>query len=349
MGLAQLATTVLSTAIFPLLVVRLYSAIGGRGRLRPSLGSPGTLGQRATVRIPAKALLAGLAIMLLLVIAGGLGMSRSLDEERTPAVIAHRGASGGAPENTMAAFRAAVEERADWIELDVQEDASGRVIVVHDSDFMKVAADPTKTWDATPDELERLDIGSWFDPSFAEERVPTLEQVLRFARGRIGVVIELKYYGHDVHLEQRVVEVVEATAMQDEIMLMSLRLDGLNKAAALRPDWSRGLLNTFSVGDLTRLDLDFLALNAAAATRATIRRAHGRGLQVFVWTINDPVQMSVMLSRGVDGLITDRPSVAREVIEYRESLGPVGRLLIWLAGESGLLRPAGEPSDRDDA
>jgi len=145
------------------------------------------------------------------------------------------------------------------------------------------------------------------------------------------------------------VEVVEATAMQDEIMLMSLKLAGLNKTATLRPDWRRGLLNTFSVGDLTRLDLDFLALNAAAATPATIRRAHGRGLQVFVWTINDPIQMSVMLSRGVDGLITDRPAFAREVIDYRESLGPVGRLLIWLAGESGLLRTGGEPSDGDDA
>jgi glycerophosphoryl diester phosphodiesterase len=173
--------------------------------------------------------------------------------------------------------------------------------------------------------------------------------VLETARGQIGVVIELKYYGHDKRLEERVVGIVETARMQDDIMLMSLKLAGLQKAAALRPSWTRGLLNTVSVGDLTRLDLDFLALNTAAATPALIRRAHGRGLQVFVWTVNDPVQMSVMLSRGVDGLITDEPDLVRRVMEYRDTLGPFGRVLVWLAGETGLLRHTDEPSDQEDA
>ncbi len=132
-------------------------------------------------------------------------------------------------------------------------------------------------------------------------------------------------------------------------MLMSLKLDGLRKAAALRTDWTRGLLNTVSVGDLTRLDLDFLALNSAAASSSMIRRSHRRGMRVFVWTINDPVQMSVMLSRGVDGLITDEPALARRVIEFRDSLGPLGRLLIWLAGETGLLRTSDKPSGPEGA
>jgi glycerophosphoryl diester phosphodiesterase len=68
-----------------------------------------------------------------------------------------------------------------------------------------------------------------------------------------------------------------------------------------------------------------------------------------VWTINDPVQMSVMLSRGVDGLITDEPGLARRVMEYRDTLGPFGRMLIWVAGETGLLRGSDESSNEEDA
>jgi glycerophosphoryl diester phosphodiesterase len=339
----------LSTAIFPLLVVRLYRKVGSTGRLVPATGEAGALGERARVVIPGKWWLMGGAAALLFVVGGGYAVSRTLDAEQTAAVIAHRGASGGAPENTMASFELAIEEHADWIELDVQEDADGRVIVAHDSDFMKVANNALKVWDATASDLTSLDIGSWFDTAFSDQRVVSLHDVLETAHGQVGVVIELKYYGHDQRLEERVVEIVEATGMQDDIMLMSLKLSGLQKAAALRPRWTRGLLNTVSVGDLTKLDLDFLALNAEAATPSMIRRAHKHAMRVFVWTINDPVQMSVMLSRGVDGLITDEPDLARRVMEYRDTLGPFGRVLVWLAGETGLLRQGDEPSKEEDA
>jgi len=349
MGLGQLVALILSTALFPLLVVGLYRKIGGTGRLDPVTGEADALGERARVAVPGKWLLTGGAAALLFVVGGAYAASRDLDADDTAAVIAHRGASSGAPENTMAAFELAIEEHADWIELDVQEDADGRVIVVHDSDFMKVASSRLKVWDATASELAELDIGSWFDPAFDDQRVVTLHDVLETARGRVGVVIELKYYGHNERLEERVIEAVEAAGMQDDIMLMSLALTGLRKVSVLRPNWTRGLLNTVSIGDLTRLDLDFLALNAAAATPAMIRRAHERGMRVFVWTINDPVQMSVMLSRGVDGLITDEPNLARRVMEYRNTFGPFGRVLVWLAGETGLLRQADESSEQEDA
>lgn len=168
-------------------------------------------------------------------------------------------------------------------------------------------------------------------------------------RGETGVVIELKYYGHAERLESRMVEVVEAAGAQSEVMLMSLKREGLKKVGALRPEWPRGLLNTVAVGDLTRLDVGFLALNARGASRAMIRRAHRRGMQVFVWTVNDPMQMSVMISRGVDGVITDEPALARSVLEMREHLSPFGRLLVWIAGETGFLEGDHEPSAAEDA
>lgn len=126
--------------------------------------------------------------------------------------------------------------------------------------------------------------------------------------------------------------------MEADTMIMSLNLNGLRKAASLRPTWPHGLLNTASVGDLTRLDLDFLALNAMAATPAMTQRAHKQGMKIYVWTVNDPVQMSVMMSRGVDGIITDEPALARQVIKLRRQLSPFGRMVVWIAGETGLLR-----------
>jgi len=346
---SNMAVQVVSTSLFPLLVVRLYISMAGPGRLTPSISRPGTLGARAGFRIPGKALLVACGAALLGMTLAAYAITRSIDGDQTAEIIAHRGASGAAPENTMAAFERAIADGADWIELDVQENADGTVVVAHDSDFMKVAHVGLKVWNATDFDLESIDIGSRFAPEFGDQRTPTLRQVLERARGEIGVVIELKYYGHDRELESRVVDLVDEADMGSEIKLMSLSRDGLDKAGALRPGWTRGLLATVSIGDLTRLDVDFLALNSAAATQSQIRLAHRRGMKVYVWTINDPVQMSVMLSRGADGIITDEPALARQVLLLREQLSPLGHLVVWIAGETGLLRDLEDASVKDDA
>ena len=121
----------------------------------------------------------------------GYAASLNLDAEDEVVVIAHRGASKAAPENTLAAFKAAIAQSTDWVELDVQENADGVVIVAHDSDFMRFARNRLKVWNATTEELRHIDIGSWFAPEFSDERTPTLRHALELARGRAGVVIEL--------------------------------------------------------------------------------------------------------------------------------------------------------------
>jgi glycerophosphoryl diester phosphodiesterase len=246
-------------------------------------------------------------------------------------IVAHRGAAGKAPENTLAAVRQAIEDGADWVEIDVQETIDGEVVVVHDSDFMKVAGVDLKVWDGTLAQVREIDIGSWFDPKFSAERVPTLGEVLDEARGQSRVVIELKYYGHDQQLEQRVVDIVERAGMVDDVAVMSLNYDGVQKLRALRPEWIVGLLSAKAIGNQARLDLDFLAVNMGMATPRFIRRARSAGKQVFVWTVNDPVSMSRMMSLGVDGIITDEPEMARNVIAERSGLSSVERLLVHAA------------------
>ena len=255
-------------------------------------------------------------------------------------IIAHRGSSASAPENTMASIRQAIEDGADWIEIDVQESADGEIIVIHDSDLMKLAGVNIKAWEVTSKDLDEIDVGGWFAPEFSGERIPTLEAVLAEVKGKSRLVVELKYYGHDEQLEQRVIELVESAQMQDEVMIMSLEYAGIQKVRALRPGWKIGLLSARAVGDLTRLDADFLAVNMALARPSMVQAVHAAGKEMYVWTVNDALAMSQVMSLGVDGVITDEPKKGREVLSARAGLSSVQRLLLHMAPLFGVEAPS---------
>jgi glycerophosphoryl diester phosphodiesterase len=214
-------------------------------------------------------------------------------------------------------------------------------MVVHDSDLKKLGGADLKIWEATAEELRQVDIGSKFSPDFSDQRVPTLEEVLKLCKGKAKVNIELKYYGHDERLEQRVAELVEAHDMQDSVIIMSLKYDAVKKMKKLRPDWTVGLLTAVAVGDLTTHNqADFFAVNTDLATRRFIRKAHDVNKQVFVWTVNEPITISTMAGRGVDSIITDKPALARRVLDNRKTLSSIERLLIELAEVFGVEREA---------
>lgn len=265
----------------------------------------------------------------------GNGLLDAVDSDDNVEIIGHRGAAGSKPENTMAAVVQAIEDGADWVEIDVQETADGVVVVMHDSDFMKLSNVPLTIWDATMADLDDIDIGSWFDPAYADERTPTLRDVLAAAKGKSKVLIELKYYGHDVDLENRVATIVEELDMADEIATMSLKYEAVQKMRSIRPDWRAGVLAATAVGNLAGLDGDFIAVSTATARPALINAVHDAGKDFYVWTVNDPLEMSKMVSLGVDGLITDEPALARKVLEFRAQLSPAERLILWLSEELG--------------
>lgn len=256
---------------------------------------------------------------------------KSIPADNDTMIIAHRGAAGKAPENTLVAMRHAIHDDADWIEIDVQETMDGEVVVIHDSDFMKLANIQLKVWEVTLEEAQNIDVGSWFHPGFSAERVPTLAQVLELAKGKCKVLIELKYYGHDQQLEQRVADIVEQAGMTKSVAVMSLKHEGIKNFRAIRPEWSVGLLSSKAIGKISDLDVDFLAINMATAKPAFIRRIRKTGKQVFVWTVNDRVSMARMMSLGVDGIITDEPALGREVLTRNSELSPIERLLLHTA------------------
>jgi len=306
---------------------------------RAALAAPGHGGARGPLVLALVALLSLGSLG-----AGGLALGM-IESDGEVTIIGHRGAAALRPENTMAAIRKALDDGADWVEIDVQETADGEIVVAHDSDFMKAAGVPTKVWDVTMEDIAEIDIGSWFDPAFADERAPLLRDVLAEMEDRGRLIIELKYYGHDVDLENRVIALVEAAGMEDRIATMSLHYPAVLKMRELRPDWRNGILAATAVGDLTGLEGDFLAVNTGQVTPRLISRANAAGKDVYAWTVNDPVTMARMISLGVDGLITDDPALARRTADYYATLGTAERIALSLGGGIGEVFDPDSPDD----
>jgi len=323
-----IAASVFQTSFASLALGRTYLAAGPAGepqvpRMTPEEARRGLLHKltpRALAGAAAVGLLAAAGVVLLLFL-----VTRA---QRPVSVIAHRGASIEAPENTLAAFRLAIDQGADFIELDVQEAADGTVVVVHDSDLMKLGGPPKKIWELTAAELKAVDIGSRVDPKYAGEGVPAFAEVLAAAKGRIRVVVELKSYGHNDRLEEKVAALVETAGMEKDCIFMSLDHDMVAKLKRLRPDWRVGLLAAKTFGDILTIPADFLAVEVGMASVKFIRRAHRAGRDVYVWTVDEPGIMIQSLSRGVDGLISDRPELARRLVTRRAELSDAQRFLV---------------------
>jgi glycerophosphoryl diester phosphodiesterase len=323
------AVSVVNASLLAQVLVRIYLRLGKPQAPRlPE--TPAWARHGARMRVP-RPVLAGGAVLVALAVAGvalvNLGTSR---RSQPVAMIAHRGASAAAPQNTLAAFRLAIAQGADYVELDVQESADGEVLVVHDSDLMSVAGVPMEIWNTPAATLRSVDIGSHAGPQFAGERVPTFAEALALCKGKARVVVELKSYGHNQHLEEKVAAIVDGAGMENDCIYMSLDHTTAWKMKRLRPSWRVGVLSAKALGDLRKLEADFLAVEARMATPRFVRRAHRADQEVYVWTVNDPAWMLSALSRGADGLITDRPDLARQVVARRAELSDAQRVAVAL-------------------
>jgi glycerophosphoryl diester phosphodiesterase len=265
---------------------------------------------------------AAVVVPLLLLLAGvsAWAIASRLDLDSRVAITAHRGASVAAPENTMAAFRRAMEAGATFAELDVQRTADGRLIVLHDGDVLRMGGDPRKVRDLTTAELQAIDIGRKYDAQFAGEVPPLLEDVIALVRGRMKLNVELKYNVPDPGLAPAVIDLLKREDFLDQTVITSLDYAALKQVESLEPRLPTGHIVTAAVGNVVRTEADFLSLNAARASSSLVRRAHAAGKGVHVWTVNEPEAMLLMIERGVDNIITDDPALLARVIGERRTL-----------------------------
>lgn len=247
------------------------------------------------------------------------------------AVTAHRGSATTAPENTLSAIRQAIADGADYAEIDVQQTSDGVVVLLHDTDLRRVAGDSRRVWEITYAELSKLDVGSWFAPSFAEERIATLDQVIEAAQGRIALNIEMKFNGHDRDLEAAVARSVADAAFHGQSVVSSLDYPGLQNVGRADSRLKTGLIVTAVIGDPTSLDVDFLAVNERAVSRDLVTRAHRAGKQVHVWSVTNPARMLTMIHMGVDNILTPTPALAVALLRERAKLSDAEKTMLLVS------------------
>ncbi|MDD2201503.1 MAG: glycerophosphodiester phosphodiesterase family protein [Firmicutes bacterium] len=249
---------------------------------------------------------------------------KKMVEEKRPLVVAHRGASGAAPENTMAAFERAVEMGADMIELDVHATKDGHIVVIHDPVLNRTTTGSVRgsvVW-FTLEQIKTLDAGSWKGPEFAGEEIPTLHEVLSAFKGRTRVLIEIK----GKNIEDKVVDVIRETGTEEDVVIQSFDAEAVRRCRQLLPEVPAGVLfsapllfgrssfNDKVISTALDVNADFVAVGHRAATPELISAAKENGLEVAVWTVNSSKDMSNMIDVGVDGIITNHPDVLIELI-----------------------------------
>lgn len=235
-------------------------------------------------------------------------------------ITAHRGSSSGAPENTMAALEKAVEEMADRAEIDVQETADGVIVLCHDTTLKRVAGVNKKVSDLTLEQIKKLDVGGWFSSEYRGEQIPTLEEVMEYAKGKIDLNIEIKNLGNSSGLPEKVIELVEKHEMQEQCVITSTNRFYLKRVKAVNPEIRTGYIISAAYGNFYSDDfIDLISIRSSFVTERMIESAHEAGKAVHAWTVNGKVEMERLKQLGVDDMITDRPVLAREILYGEEA------------------------------
>ena len=271
-------------------------------------------------------------VSLVILTAMGVGSSWWLLQDRNlPSnpilIIAHRAGAHYGPENSLATLKIAIQKKADYAEIDVQRTFDGTVVVVHDQDLMRLAHDPRRIRETTYQDMSKVDIGSGFSKDFAGERLARLSDFLSAASGKIRLLIELKYYGEDPLLAEETVTLVRRAGMEKEVEFMSLNLEGVRQIKGLAPRVAAGYLLAAGLGDMARLDVDFLAVPVGQATAGRTKSPSEKGIKVYAWTVNDIDGILDLMEVGIDGVITDDPALARKAVEDIRKLSSMERLL----------------------
>jgi glycerophosphoryl diester phosphodiesterase len=246
-----------------------------------------------------------------------------------PMIIAHRGASAYAPENTLAAFKLAVKTGADAVELDVYQTKDQRLVVLHDKTLNRTTNGSGNVSDFTLDELKELDAGSWFDPKFKGEKIPALEEVIDALPDTTIIIIELKEGSHQSPgIEEDVIEIIRRNKIADRVILKSFNQEVLQRLRKSAPEIPLCYVYAFrlpflgivvdkgiSFGSIFKINVEYLQPHRLLLSRSFVEKAHECGYKVISWGVNSPNQIMKAIDYGVDGIETDYPNRVRMLLD----------------------------------
>lgn len=269
------------------------------------------------------------------VFVSALALAAPAQADPAPDVIdvAHRGSSGIAPENTVAAVAYAVQQRASFVEVDVQRSADGELVIIHDTTLERTTnveevfpdRAPWNVGDFTLAEIRQLDAGSWFSPDFAGEPVPTLREVVEALGPRTGFLLELKspdlYPGIEAQIHEELSSIpgyLPRSLRTDRLVVQSFDIDSMRTYHDIAPEVPIGLLYGSRPSDDELVDASTWAEQVNPSYRVTdqelVDRIHELGMTISVYTIDTGQLMREYINLGVDGIITNYPGVLRDIL-----------------------------------
>lgn len=277
--------------------------------------------------------------------------------QQSVAVIAHRGASAYAPENTLAAVRKGVTQDADMVEVDIRQTKDGELVAMHDSTLARTTdvedvfpgRAPYRVADFTLREIRKLDAGSWKHSGFAGERVPTLRQVLGTLEGSgVGLMLEAKDPARHPGMGERIARELRGSrpwrsAGATELTVLSFDWTFQRDFSRLAPDYAVGLIGMPADGELDDVADWARSVNPRRddLDRPLVQLIHDAGMWTYPWTVDEPAEMRRFISYGVDGILTDKPDVLNELLRKRHA----GQRSRTESRQGGTQQPeAGEPA-----
>ena len=225
--------------------------------------------------------------------------------------VAHRGASGEAPENTMASFQRAIAQGADVIETDARLSKDKEIVLIHDETVERTTDGRGKVSQLTLNEIKSLDAGSWFGKGFSGEKIPTLSEALEVIRGRTKLNIELK--GKDLLLMPKVTNLLKEEGFTKEAILSSFNYSFIEAAKKLEPRITTGLLFATPAQSGKSFPYwkwaDLILPRYNLVSEDLVKRAHSKSLKVIAWTVDEPEEIKRLIDLGVDGIASNYPAL----------------------------------------
>lgn len=232
-----------------------------------------------------------------------------------------------APENTLPAFRKAVELGVEYLEVDVQQTTDGHLVVLHDKSVSRTTNGGGNLREYTLDELKKLDAGTWFSDAFKGEQVPTLQEVVNVLDDRTKLLLEIKY-GTPYHdgIERRLIDFIRERRLENRVLIKSFDPIVIKRVRSLAPEIPVGISIVFRVpflslivhrgmrfGNVLEEDMDFIHVHRIGMTEALVARAHKRGISVIAWDVHDEATMRRFIAYGVDAIETDEAGLPKEI------------------------------------
>lgn len=259
-------------------------------------------------------------------------------EGKKPNIIAHRGNSNAAPENTLSALSSAIDVKADGAEIDVRMTKDGEIVLMHDSKLLRTAGVNSHVNQLNYSELSDIDVGSWFSPEFKGERIPTLMEALDLCKDKLNLMIEVKSDKNKEHeIAKKVLENVEAMGMEDDVIIASFNPKVLDEVKKYNKKIPTCLILRFAYGNIEEMEyVDIFSIESRFMQIKLLQSIQNKGKSMIVWNVSESNQIASLNHLDIDAIIIGDPIRAREIIYEDAAPGFMNKILRQFLMNNGI-------------